>query len=542
MIIMADLDRKLIEILDILSKSKEPVGAKIIAKELNKRGYKIGERAVRYHLKLLDGMKLTKKVGYAGRVITERGLEELEKANISYRLGSIYSNILEKTISANYRFGYVVINRCQVYADFNDVLKIIKSVYESGLAVGDRVGIIDREKFVEINTLCSLNFDNILLQNGIFPLHVCAGVVKYEDGKPVEFKEIIDYKSTSIDPLRAFIEKKETDVMGIIENGEGYLPANFRYFGVEFLERFETILEIDELKCIISYGTENVLGLDVGDDKVGVALIGGLTPIAPFVENNYCVEICPMSSIVRLESLHKLKKNPRDIVTKKANIRIKTALSKMFNAMAKVTYDIDEADGDVIVNTAFIDKKYLDEAFDILKEAYKKGLGISDRFGIVEENDRIKIQTICAVTLDGIFLRNSVPLIPKYGGILEITEDKERFIDIIGYDGSSLDPHEVFFNFVDCEKTFLAGFREVHRVAREKLEEVLKKLNWNGIKAIGEPNNELYGIGVNKDMCGVVTMGGINPLVLLKENEIPIELKAMHEVVRFSDLKSYKEI
>lgn len=226
----------------------------------------------------------------------------------------------------------------------------------------------------------------------------------------------------------------------------------------------------------------------------------------------------------------------------KANIRIKTALSKMFNAMAKVTYDIDEADGDVIVNTAFIDKKYLDEAFDILKEAYKKGLGISDRFGIVEENDRIKIQTICAVTLDGIFLRNSVPLIPKYGGILEITEDKERFIDIIGYDGSSLDPHEVFFNFVDCEKTFLAGFREVHRVAREKLEEVLKKLNWNGIKAIGEPNNELYGIGVNKDMCGVVTMGGINPLVLLKENEIPIELKAMHEVVRFSDLKSYKEI
>ncbi|XRO76185.1 NrpR regulatory domain-containing protein [Methanocaldococcus sp. 10A] len=538
---MADLDRKLIEILDILSKSKEPVGAKIIAKELNKRGYKIGERAVRYHLKLLDGMKLTKKVGYAGRVITERGLEELEKANISYRLGSIYSNILEKTISANYRFGYVVINRCQVYADFNDALKIIKSVYESGLAVGDRVGVMDKEKFVEINTLCSINFDNILLQNGIFPLHICAGIVKYEDGKPVEFKEIIKYKSTSIDPLRAFIEKKETDVMGIIENGEGYLPANFRCFGVEFLERFKSILEKDELKCIISYGTENVLGLDVGDDKVGVALIGGLTPIAPFVENNYCVEISPMSSIVRLESLHKVKKNPRDIITKKANIRIKTALSKMFNAMAKVTYDIDEGDGDVVVNIAYIDKKYLDEALDLLKEAYKKGLGISDRFGIVEENNKIKIQTVCAVTLDGIFLRNSVPTIPRYGGVLEITEDKERFIDIIGYDGSSLDPHEVFFNFVDCEKTFLAGFREVHRVAREKLEEVLKRLNWNGIKTIGEPNNELYGINVNKDMCGVVTIGGINPLVLLKENEIPIELRAMHEIVKFSDLKDYKD-
>ncbi|ACX73504.1 Protein of unknown function DUF128 [Methanocaldococcus vulcanius M7] len=539
---MADLDRKLIEILDILSKSKEPVGAKIIARELNRRGYKIGERAVRYHLKLLDGMKLTKKLGYAGRVITERGLEELEKANISYRLGSIYSNILEKTISANYRFGYVVINRCHVYADFNEVLKTIKGVYENGLAVGDRVGIIDREKFVEINTLCSLNFDNVLLQNGIFPLQVCAGIVKYEDGKPVEFKEIIDYKSTSIDPLRAFIEKKETDVIGIIENGEGFLPANFRYFGVEFLEKFKGVLEKDELKCIISYGTENVLGLDIGEDKVGVALIGGLTPIAPFVENDCFVEISPMTSTVRLESLHKVKKNPREIITKKANIRIKTALSKMFNAMAKVSYDIDESDGNVIVNTAYIEKQYYDEAVELLKEAYKQYLGISDRFGIVEEQDKIKIQTICAVTLDGIFLRNSIPVIPRYGGILEITEDKERFIDIIGYEGSSLDPHEVFFNFVDCEKTFLAGFREIHRVAREDLENVLKKLNWRGVKAIGEPNNELYGINVNKDMCGLVTMGGINPLVLLKENEIPVNLRAMHEVVKFSDLISYKDL
>ncbi|WP_456375154.1 NrpR regulatory domain-containing protein [Methanocaldococcus sp.] len=539
---MADLDRKLIEILDILSKSKEPVGAKIIAKELNKRGYKIGERAVRYHLKLLDSMKLTKKVGYAGRVITEKGLEELEKANILYRLGSIYSNILEKMISANYRFGYVVVNRFHVYADFNDVLNIIKSVYESGLSVGNRVGIMDREKYAEITTLCSLNFDNILLQNGIFPLHECGGIVKYEDGKPVEFKEVIKYVSTSVDPLSVFIETKKTDVMGIIENGEGYLPANFRVFGVEFLERFKSILEKDELKCVISYGTDNVLGLDVGDDKVGVALIGGLTPIAPFVENDYYVEINPMSSIVRLESLHKFNKIPREIVNKKSNVRIKTVISKMFNAMAKVSYDVDEKDGDVIVNTSYIDKKYIDEALDLLKEGYKKGLGISDRLGIVEEKNKVKIQTICAVTLDGIFLRYSIPVIPRYGGILEIVEDKKRFIDIIGYDGSSLDPHEVFFNRVDCETTFLAGFREVHRVARDKLEVILNKLKWNGIDTIGDPNNELYGINVNKDMCGIVTIGGINPLVLLKENEIPMTLKAMDEVVRYSQLISYKDL
>ncbi|ADG13425.1 Protein of unknown function DUF128 [Methanocaldococcus infernus ME] len=535
-----DLDRKLIEILDILSKYNEPVGAKIIAKELSKRGYKIGERAVRYHLKLLDSMGLTKKVGYLGRIITEKGLEELEKANISYRLGNIYSNILEKVILSDYQAGLVVVNRSIVYTDYEKALSLIKKVYENGLAIGDRVGIVDREKYIELYTLCSLNLDGLLVKNGIPVYHICGGIVKYENYEPVEFKEIIKYKATSIDPLLAFIERKKTDVLGIIENGEGYLPANFRVIGANYRERFERIIK--KLDGIISYGSENVLGLDVGEEHIGIVMIGGLSPIAPFVEKDIPTEIIPMSSIVRLSSLHKLEKKSLKISTKKANVRIKTALSKMINLMAHVNYDIYEKDGDVIVNIGYIDKKYLDEALDILKEAYSKGLGISDRFGYEVLKDKVKIKTICAVTLDGIINNLGVPIIPKYGGILEVKEEEMRFIDIIKYSGTSLDPHEIFFNKVDCETTFLAGFREIHRICREELERIIELLEWNGIKCIGEPNNELAGVKVNKDMCGVITIGGANPLSFLNENEISVEIKAMHEITKFSELISYKDI
>ncbi|WP_423792445.1 NrpR regulatory domain-containing protein [Methanocaldococcus indicus] len=539
---MPDLDRKLIEILEILANSKEPVGAKVIARELNKKGYKIGERAVRYHLKILDSLGLTKKLGYSGRIITEKGLEELEKANISYRLGSIYSNILEKTISSNYRFGYVVINRAKIYADFDVAVETIRKVFSAGLVVGNRVGLIDRGNYSEILTLCSLNFDNILLQNGIMPIHICGGIVKFEDNQPVEFKEIIEYKSTSIDPLLAFLEKKETDVLGVIENGEGYVPANFRVIAKEYLPKFEEILKLEDLKCVISYGEENVLGLDIGNDYIGIALIGGLTPIAPFIEMGYYYEIVPMSSIVRLESLTKFKKENREIINKKSKIRIKNSLSKMLNLITKVDFDIDEDVGNVIANVGYTDKKYYNDVLELLKEAYKKNLGIGDRLKVVEEKDKLKIYTICALTLDGIFINNSIPILPKYGGVIECLEDKKRFINIIGYSGSSLDPHEIFFNMVDCETTFLAGFRETHRISREKLDFVLKKLKWNGVLDIGEPNNELYGINVGKDMFGIVYLGGINPLSWLNEHEIPIEIKAMKEVVRYEELIDYREL
>ncbi|WP_456472361.1 NrpR regulatory domain-containing protein [Methanocaldococcus sp.] len=535
-----DLDRKLIEILDILSKSKEPVGAKIIAKELSKRGYKIGERAVRYHLKLLDSMGLTKKVGYSGRIITEKGLEELEKANISYRLGNVYSNILEKSLLSDYKSGNVVVNTSVVYTEYDNAVEVIKKIYSKGLSVGDRAGIIDKGNFVEIYTLCSLNFDGLMIREGIFPQHICGGIVKYEDHKPVEFKEIIKYKHTSVDPLLAFIERKRTDVLGIVENGEGYLPANFRTIGVEYEERFKRVA--NDIDCIIAYGTENVLGLDVGEDKIGIVMIGGLAPIAAFIELGIVAEINPMASLVRIKSLHKFNKGKVEITTKKAKFRKKTALSKMINLMAKVSYDIYERDGDVIVNVGCINKEYLDDALELLKEAYKKGLGIGDRLGYEIEGDKVKIKTICAVTLDGIFINNGIPTIPRYGGVLEVNKEEERFIDIIAYEGTSLDPHEIFFNKVDCEKTILAGFREIHRVVRENLEDLIKELNWSGIKTIGDPNNELAGISVNKDMCGVITIGGNNPLALLNENEIEVELKAMHEVVKYSELISYKDI
>ena len=77
---------KMMEILRILYSKNEILGAKIISQELEKRGYSLGERAVRYQMHILDEKGFTEKVGYKGRQITKKGIDELKKGLILIKL------------------------------------------------------------------------------------------------------------------------------------------------------------------------------------------------------------------------------------------------------------------------------------------------------------------------------------------------------------------------------------------------------------------------------------------------------------------------
>ena len=78
--------RRLIEILRVIEGAGIPVGARAISDILCSRGYDLGERAVRYNLKILDELGFTRKKGYSGRVITSLGSRELSDALIDDRI------------------------------------------------------------------------------------------------------------------------------------------------------------------------------------------------------------------------------------------------------------------------------------------------------------------------------------------------------------------------------------------------------------------------------------------------------------------------
>lgn len=545
---MNKLDDKLIEILTIISEHSEPVGAKIIAQELQKRGYEIGERAVRYHLQLLDERNLTEKFGYAGRSITNKGLEELEKANISYRIGSVFSQIMDKLYLSNFPTK-VIINKTIIEGDYAEIKNLALKVMEHGYSIGDYINITkecDNKKddndvdLITIETLCSITFDNFLLKNGILSNPKYGGIIKFEDYEPAYFDGTIDFKKTSIDPLDAFISRGKTDILGIMENGEGYLPANFRVIPKSTKDKFKNLLNRDLLNGVLSYWEENVLGIDLNENEVGVALVGGLCPICPAVECGHVVNIGAATSLKDLSLMEKKTKKYLNPVVKKGDIKISSVLSKMNSMMHNVNYDIEMENGAVLVNTGYVDKSYKQAVIEILKECMDKKQIISDKIGITEIDDKIQINTLCSTTIDGIFLKYGIPVIPYYGGILEL--NKNRFIDTISYDGTSLDPHEVFFNKVDGKNTILSGIRKAPMSARENLINIMEKLNWSGIIEIGKPNNPIYGIKVEKGMFGFATVGGVNPFVVIKNSGIPIEINALHDIMDYSKLAFIDEL
>ena len=110
-----DVERKVISILKILSDSREPLGARVIAHHLKDYGVELGERAVRYHLKLTDERGLTRLIGRRdGRVLTEQGAEEVKSALVKDKVGLAISRIellaFRTSFDCDKRSGLVPVN------------------------------------------------------------------------------------------------------------------------------------------------------------------------------------------------------------------------------------------------------------------------------------------------------------------------------------------------------------------------------------------------------------------------------------------------
>ncbi len=229
---MSESERRMIEILRILNKQNKPTGSKLIADELKEKGFNLGERAVRYHMQILDEKGFTERMGYSGRQITELGREKLEKGLIYDQVDFIYSKFQELIYLTDFNYmnkkGNVVVNTSTIYSE--ESYNILKDIFTSGLSVSPYVNInnVKGQDSIEIKTICGTTIDGILLNEGIVSQPLYGGLLKIEDYRPIAFEELISYKKTSISPLDAFIAPKMTSVLNIINEGTGYIPANFR--------------------------------------------------------------------------------------------------------------------------------------------------------------------------------------------------------------------------------------------------------------------------------------------------------------------------
>ena len=558
---MSESEYRMIEILRVLAKQDSPIGSKLIADELKEKGFNLGERAVRYHMQILDEKGYTEKKGYSGRVITDLGREKLEKGLIYDQVDFIFSKYEEMIYLTDFTYmtqqGNVVVNHSTIYNE--ESINIMKEIFESGLCVSPYVNINEDKTTgeIDVTTICGTTIDGVLLKEGIPTQLQYGGLLKIENNEPIKFTELISYKKTSVTPLDAFANSNLTSVLDVITKGSGVVPANFRLLpGIAKPRAIEIINQLDKIGINgvigISDEGQDLLGLPVPDGMIGIAIIGGITPFCAIKELGEDITLKIGEKLQDFSSLKPITTkiaSPLEIPAHKKQEKISLVLSKSLNLIQQVNFDIEKQKGDIISNVSYIRRDDLDEALKIMEDAYNSNPKyINPYYKLVDhpENDNlIGIATICSLSIDGILINNGIMSNPTYSGLLELTEPP-LFIDLISYNGTTLDPHKIFLskNMTsitggDGPGKILASVKEIPYISRDHAVELLEILNNIGfsIYKIGKPRELVFNSKVDNYNFGVITGGGLNSIGAVKENGIPIQVKALEKLMPFEKME-----
>lgn len=318
-----DVERKIIAILNILKDSPKPLGSRIISRRLKEQGFDLTERAVRYHLRVMDERGITQSRGRAGRVITQEGIEETNNALVSDKVGMIISKVDAlshlTTFDIETQSGDIILNVSLIPKEyFKKALKIIKETFEAKLGFTNLLAVAHEGEtlgglaipagMTGLGTVCSLTINGILLNRCIPVYSKFSGILKVQNFQPVRFIELIYYNASSLDPAEIFIKSKMTDVQGAVQSGNGKVLAGFREFPAVCLDDVMEIvanLEKIGMPVITAIGRPNqpVLETPVSPGCVGMVVLGGLNPLAAVEEAGIKTENKALCAMVNFNIL-----------------------------------------------------------------------------------------------------------------------------------------------------------------------------------------------------------------------------------------------
>lgn len=320
-----EVERKVFYILKILSEAQDPLGARIIARQLQNHGINLTERAVRYHLKLMDERGLTRLIGRDGRLITEPGCEELKHALVQDKVGLAISKIELLAFRTGFdwksRTGSVPMNISFFPREkFKKALQAMSPAFKAGYCASDLVAVAQEgeklgdlivpEGSVGLGTVCSVVVNGALLKAGVPMDSRFGGILQIRNYKTLRFVELVHYAGSSLDPSEAFIRARMTAVGQAAKQGEGKILANFREIPVicrPLAEEVVNGLKEAGLGALLIMGntSEAVCEIPVELNRVGVVLIGGLNPIAAAEEAGIEAENRAMGTLMEYQDLVK---------------------------------------------------------------------------------------------------------------------------------------------------------------------------------------------------------------------------------------------
>ena len=320
-----EVEREKLAILRVLGSASGAVGSQVIARRLrDEYGIQLSERAVRYHLGLLDEHGWTEKVSRrSGRVVTPAGLEELGNARVTDKVGFVSDKIellaYQSTFDASRQEGLIPVNISFFpETQFKDALKVMAPVFRAGICVSDLVaveqpgenlgGMVVPDGYIGLATVCSIAINATLLKAGVPMDSRFGGTLQYRQNRPWRFTDLIHYSGSSLDPSEIFIASRMTGVAETARRGSGKILANFREVpGMSLPLVRDLMLSLNQagIRGLVEIGESGkpVCEVPVGLNKVGLILCGGLNPVAAAAEAGITTRNRAMSGLMDFHRL-----------------------------------------------------------------------------------------------------------------------------------------------------------------------------------------------------------------------------------------------
>ena len=289
-------------------------------------GSELGERAVRYHVKLMDVRGLTQHTGRDGRLITESGIKELQSALVRDKVGFALSRIellaFRTSFDPQKRTGSVPVNVSFFPKEkFSEALQAMKPAFAAGLCVSDLVAVAEEgetlgqvivpEGKIGLATVCSIVVNGSLLKAGVPMDSKFGGILQLRESQPLRLVELIHYSVSCMAHSEVFIRARMTSVSKVAKSGSGEILANFRE--IPALCRpiaDEVVVKLKEagLGGLLLMGdtSEPVCEIPVELNRIGIILLGGLNPVAAAEEAGIEGRNHAMSTIMEYQNLTKV--------------------------------------------------------------------------------------------------------------------------------------------------------------------------------------------------------------------------------------------
>ncbi len=274
------------------------------------------------------------------------------------------------------------------------------------------------------------------------------------------------------------------------------------------------------------------------------------------------------------EGLTALEGKRRRVITDKGLAELSAAqtfqrvgyLSAQIDRMTyDMTFDLVTHTGLVVVNTSLVDPRDFAACAHQVCEVFARGYAMGTLLALLTPGEtlgdltvpegKLGVCTVCSITLNGVLLKHGVPTTSRFGGLLELRDGQAtRFAEMIHYDGTSIDPLEVFIRsgmtdysgaLRDGNGLIGAGFREIPENSRDlavQLAHRLSAVGLGGFMEIGWPDQPVLGLPVSPGRVGVVVIGGLNPMAVLVEKGCRTTLRALAGLLEYNRLFPYEEL